>query len=64
LKANITEEIQAATADVLADFPKYGVPGSILSGRKWWPLPACVMIMSHFLLNEASPLQISLQYPH
>jgi len=20
------------------DFPKYGVPGSILSGRKWWPL--------------------------
>jgi hypothetical protein len=28
LKANITEEIQAVTADV--DFPKYGAPGSIL----------------------------------
>jgi hypothetical protein len=48
LKANITEEIQAVTADVLArTFPKYGAPGSILSGRKWWPLPAHVM-MSHF----------------
>jgi hypothetical protein len=22
------------------DFPKYGAPGSVLSGRKWWPLPA------------------------
>jgi len=21
-------------------FPKYGAPGSILSGHKWWPLPA------------------------
>jgi hypothetical protein len=29
------------------DFPKYGAPGSILSGRKWWTLPAHV-IMSHF----------------
>jgi hypothetical protein len=25
------------------DFPKYGAPGSILSGSKWWPLPAHVM---------------------
>jgi len=40
-----------------------GALGSILSGRKWWPLPAHVM-MSHFLHNEVSPLQISLQYPH
>ena len=44
--------------------PKYGAPGSILSGRKWWPLPAHVMMSSHFLQNEVSPLQISLQYPH
>jgi len=44
------------------DFPKYGAPGSILSGRKWWPLPAHVM-MSHFLHNVVSPLQISWQYP-
>ena len=46
------------------DFPKYGALGSILSGRKWWPLPAHVMMSSHFLHNEVSPLQISLQYPH
>jgi len=46
------------------DFPKYGAPGSILSGRKWWPLPVYVMMMSHFLYNEVSPLQISLQYLH
>ena len=45
------------------DFPKYGAPRSILSGRKLWPLPAHVM-MSHFLHNEVSTLQISLQYPH
>ena len=45
------------------DFPKYRVPGSILSGCKWWPLKVHVM-MSHFLHNEVSPLQISLQYPH
>ena len=43
------------------DFPKYGAPDSILSGRKWWPLPAHVMILSHFLHNEVSPLKISLQ---
>jgi len=36
----------------------------ILSGSKWWPLPAHVMISSHFLHNEIIPLQISLQYPH
>ena len=29
-----------------------------MSGRKWWPLPAHVMV-SHFLHNEVSPLQIS-----
>jgi len=46
------------------NFPKYGAPGSILSGRKWWPLPAHVVISSHLLYNEVSPLQISLQYPH
>ena len=46
------------------DFPKYGAPGSILSGRKWCPLPAHVMMSSHFLHNEVSPLQISLQYSH
>jgi len=46
------------------DFPKYGAPGSILSGRKWWPLPANVMMSSHFLHNEVNLLQISLQYPH
>jgi len=46
------------------DFPKYGAPVSILSGRKWWPLPAHVTMSSHFVYNEASPLLISLQYPH
>ena len=46
------------------DFPKYGAPGSILSGRKWWSLPARLMMSSHFIHNEESPLQISLQYPH
>jgi len=46
------------------DFPKYGAPVSILSARKWWPLPAHVMKSSHFLNNEVSPLQISLRYPH
>jgi len=45
------------------DFPKYSAQDSTLSGRKWWPLPAHVM-MSHFLHSEVSPLQISLQYPH
>ena len=45
------------------DFPKYGAPGSILYGRKWWPLPAYIM-MSNSLHSEVSPLQISLQYPH
>ena len=46
------------------DFPKYGAPGSILSGRKWWPLPAHVMMSSHFLHNAVSPPQIYLQYFH
>ena len=46
------------------DFLKYGVPGSIPSGRKWWPLTAHVMMSSHFLHDEVSPLQISLQYSH
>jgi len=27
---------------------------------KWWPLPAHVMMSSHVLHNEVSPLQISL----
>jgi len=31
---------------------------------KCWPLPAHVMMTSHFLHSEVSPLQISLQYPH
>jgi hypothetical protein len=35
LKANITEDIQSVTAERTGkDFPKYGAPGSILSGRK------------------------------
>jgi hypothetical protein len=46
------------------DFPKYGVPSSVLSGCKWWPLPSHVMMSSYFLHNEVSPLEISLQYPH
>jgi len=46
------------------DFPKYGTPGSIQSGRKWWPLSAHVTMSSYFLHNEVSSLQISLQYPH
>jgi len=46
------------------DFQKYGVPGSILSGRKSWPLPAHVMMSLHFSRNERTPVQISLQYLH
>ena len=46
------------------EFQKYGAPGSILSRRKWSPLPAHVMMSSHFSYNEVSPLQISLQYSH
>jgi len=45
------------------DFPKHGAPGSILSGRKRWPLAVHVMMSSHFLNSEVSPHQISLQYP-
>jgi hypothetical protein len=45
------------------DFPKYGAPSSILSGRKWWPLPAQVII-SRFSHNERTPVQISFQYLH
>ena len=46
------------------EFSKYSAPGSILSGRKWWPLSAHVMLPSHFLHNEVGPLEISLQHPH
>jgi len=46
------------------DFPKYGVPGLILPGRKCWPLPANVMMSSHFSHKEHAPVQISLQYLH
>jgi hypothetical protein len=45
------------------DFSKDGVPCSILFGRKWWPLPAHVM-MSHFSHNERTAVQIWLQYLH
>jgi hypothetical protein len=34
------------------DFPKYGTPGSIMSGSKWWPPQAHVMMLSHFSHNE------------
>ena len=63
LKANVTEEIQAVTADVLARTFR-NMARRVQSGRKWWPLPAHVMMSSHFLHNEVSPLQISFQYPH
>jgi len=46
------------------EFPKYGAPGSILSGCNWWPLLAHVMMSSHFPHNERTPVQISLQYLH
>jgi len=46
------------------DFPKYGAPGSVLSGCKWWPLLAHVMMSSHFSHNELTPVQILLQYLH
>ena len=36
----------------------------ILSAHKWWPLSAHVTMTSHFLHNEVSTPQISLQYPH
>jgi len=31
-------------------------------GDKWWPVPAYVMMSSHFSHNERTPVQISLQY--
>jgi len=46
------------------DFPKYGVPGSVLSGRKWWPLSANVEMSSNFSQNERTPVKISLHYLH
>ena len=59
LKANITGRNSASNSGRTGkDFPKYGTPGSILSARKWWPLPANVVMSSHFLHNEVSPLQI------
>ena len=63
LKANITEEIQAVIADVLARTFQN------MARRVQSYLDANsgnfqnVMMSSHFLQNEASPLQISLQYP-
>ena len=46
------------------DFPKYGAPGSSLSGRKWWPRPAHIMMSSHVSHSERTSVQISLQYLH
>jgi hypothetical protein len=46
------------------DIPEYGAPASVLSGGKWWPLPAHVMMSSHFSHNERTAVQISLQYRH
>jgi len=61
LKTNITEEIQGSGSGRTGkDFSKYGAPGSILSARKCWPLPAHAMTSSHFLHNKLSPFQISL----
>jgi hypothetical protein len=51
LKANITEEIQVVTADVLP--------------RNFQNMACRVQsCLDAFLHNEVSPLQISLQYPH
>jgi hypothetical protein len=36
------------------DFPKYGAPVSVLSGRKWWPLPAHGYHVVTFLTKSAS----------
>jgi hypothetical protein len=61
-EANITEEIQEVTADILArTFQKYGAPGSLLSGRS--TSSTCYDVVT-FLTHEATPLQISLQYLH
>ena len=64
LKANHRRNSGSDSGRTSKDFPKYGAPGSILSGRKWWPFPGHVMMSSHLLHNEVSPLQISLQYTH
>ena len=64
LKANITEEIQAVTADVLARTFQN------MARRVQSCLDANgghfqhVMMSSHFSHTEVSPLQILLQYPH
>jgi len=64
LKANITEEIQAVTADVLAR--------TFQNMARW--VQSCldangghfqhVMMSSHFSHNEHTPVEISLQYLH
>ena len=64
LKAHITKKFRQWQRTYWQGLSKNGAPGSILSGRKWWPLPTHVMMPSYFLHNEVSPLQISLQYPH
>jgi len=63
LKTNITKEILAVTADILAQ--------TFQNMARW--VQSCLdangghfqhIMMSHFLHNEVSPLQISLQYLH
>jgi len=64
LKANITEEIQALTADVLArTLQNMACRVQSCLGANGGHFQH-VMMSSHFLHNEVSPLQISLQYPH
>ena len=64
LKSNITEEIQAVTADVLArafQNTARRVQSCLDANGDHFQH---VMMSSHFLHNEVSPHQISLQYPH
>ena len=64
LKASITEEIQAVTANVLARTYQnmaHRVQSCLDANGGHFQH---VMMSSHFLHNEVSPLQILLQYPH
>jgi len=64
LKANITEEIQAVTADVMArTFQNIARRVQSCLDPNGGHFQH-VMMSSHILHNEVSPLQISLQYPH
>ena len=66
LKANITEEIQAVTAETYWQglSPHMARRAQSYLDANGGHFPAHVMMSSHFPHNERTPVQISLQYLH